>query len=168
MLAAARRALVPTGFFLCVNDFSTPVTQPNGIVEAHGIIDMTRYGIKKTIRPEDVGVEGAPVLVEVFQPDASEITDWPVTLDAPPPGTKLLEFLNFYLSDEAYDRSFAAAGFAAPIERHHLSTLNDVSPEGRSNCPEGWWDEALAVRGGNVYLLASCEQKHVRRSSVEL
>ena len=63
------------------------------------------------------------------------------------PGTPLIRFENYYLNQPAHDRAFAAAGFAPPVERHHVS----VSPEGYAAYPEGWWDEWLACRSNVFY-----------------
>ena len=153
LLCGLRKALpLTSGLLVAANDYSVPISEPHGVVEAHGVIDLRRFGIQKTMRAEDVGVEGAPVLIEVFHPEPPH-ADWPASPGVAV-GDKLLEFYNYYLPDAVYDRAFAAAGFAAPVARHHLSSMDDISPEGRAKCPEGWWDDVLAVRGANVYYAA--------------
>ena len=117
-----------------------------------------RIGALKLLAGDGVIPPAYPVLVEVFQPQPPH-ADWPVA-DGATPGAKLLDFYNFYLSDEAHDHAFASAGFAAPVARHHLSSLHDISPDGRRMCPAGWWDELLEVRGANVYYVARAVHEH--------
>ena len=147
-------------------------------VEPHGVVEILRHGCRKTIAPEAVGVEGAPVLVELFVPEPPH-EGWPDAgaagrrlkprtsaaepcapqgrasrLRAPcrlaegaPPGTPLLSFHNFYLSQPTHTACFLKAGFADP-ERHRL----EISPEGLDRAPAGFWDGMLA--NGPVYYRA--------------
>lgn len=175
-LRAARRVLGFGGLFVAANDFSEPVERGGG-VEPHGVVEIVRHGCRKTIAPEAVGVEGAPVLVELFVPEPPH-EGWPEAgaagrrlkprtsaaepcapqgrasrLRAPrlaegaPPGTPLLSFHNFYLSQPTHTACFLKAGFADP-ERHRL----EISPEGLDRAPAGFWDGMLA--NGPVYYRA--------------
>lgn len=144
-LSAIRRVLRPSGgFLLAANDWCEPAAE-GGAMPPTGRIDQAKHGFVKTMRPEDVGVNGAPILIEMIAPTPPH-DEWPTAPNAAEPGTKLIEFLNFYHDRATHDRAFAAAGFAAPIERHYLS----IDPEGLAKCPDGWWDFYLQPHGGTL------------------
>ena len=139
-LRGARRVLKDgeNSLFCAANDYSEPASAPGGTIPANGVVEMMRHGFRKTIDPSQLGVDGAPVLVELYQPEPPH-ADWPTP--PAPPGTSLLSFFNFYLSQETHTRAFQRAGFE-DAERHFIS----ISPEGLALCPDGWWDELVASR----------------------
>ena len=156
LLCGLRKALpLTSGLLVAANDYSVPISEPHGVVEAHGVIDLRRFGIQKTMRAEDVGVEGAPVLIEVFHPEPPH-ADWPASPGVAV-GDKLLEFYNYYVvlpagrgvRPRVRRRGLRGSRGAAPpqLDGRHLSRGARKVPRGlvgrRAGCT---WGECILCR----------------------
>jgi SAM-dependent methyltransferase len=115
MCAAIARALKPGGRFVGVNNNPQQRPEHYGATSKYGFVKCAGSSAEGELR------EGAPVIYTIL-------------LENGP-----LEITNYYLSTQAHEEAFRAAGFAEV--RWHSPR---VSPAGRIAFGEDYWDEFLA------------------------